>query len=466
MGAGTFVSAERLADAVACGAAFIVAPTLDVGIVERSVGMGVPVIPGAYSPTEIALAWESGATFVKVFPASSLGPRHVREVRAPLPDIEMIATGGVDAASARSFLDAGCVAVGVGGALVRCHDGRAAGDRPGGRVTRLAGKAILVTGSTGIAAATANRAATEGARVFVVSRTADHARDLANGLDGAGWAAADLTDEDAVNSAVTTAVDHFGSDRRAVLAVGGSGRRFGDGPLHDRDRGCLGGDCRAQPSYAGPRVPRGSCARCASNLSTLPATRGSMLLLGSVTTSAPVPELFGTHAYAAAKGALTALMTSMAATYIGGPDPGEPRRPVVDRHADGDPRRGDADILEYAARKQPLAGVRCSTRTRWPRRQSSSCPTSRAPSRGSRLRSMAAGRSCRPLPLAMTGDRARAVRLATHIAPMWRRVARRVDVRPTPDVSVTAERCAEGAAPSPGSVREPIGRAGRRGRHG
>ena len=117
-GAGTIVSHERLDDAVACGAAFVVAPTLDLGIVERSVGVGVPVIPGAYSPTEIALAWESGATFVKVFPASSLGPRHIREVRAPLPDIEMIATGGVDASSARSFLDAGCVAVGLGGALV------------------------------------------------------------------------------------------------------------------------------------------------------------------------------------------------------------------------------------------------------------------------------------------------------------------------------------------------------------
>ncbi len=118
VGAGTIVSTERLEDAVTCGAAFVVAPTLDVALVERAVGIGVPVIPGAYSPTEIALAWGSGATFVKVFPASSLGPRHIREVRAPLPEIEMIATGGVDAASARSFLDAGCVAVGVGGALV------------------------------------------------------------------------------------------------------------------------------------------------------------------------------------------------------------------------------------------------------------------------------------------------------------------------------------------------------------
>jgi 2-dehydro-3-deoxyphosphogluconate aldolase/(4S)-4-hydroxy-2-oxoglutarate aldolase len=87
----------------------------------------VPVIPGAYSPTEIALAWRAGATFVKLFPASTLGPRHVRELRGPLPEIELIATGGVDATNARSFLTAGCVAVGVGGALVNgSHDERRA----------------------------------------------------------------------------------------------------------------------------------------------------------------------------------------------------------------------------------------------------------------------------------------------------------------------------------------------------
>jgi 2-dehydro-3-deoxyphosphogluconate aldolase / (4S)-4-hydroxy-2-oxoglutarate aldolase len=118
VGAGTIVSTDRLAEAVGCGAAFVVGPTLDLGIVERALDLGMPVIPGAYSPTEIALAWDSGATFVKVFPASSLGASHVREMRGPLPGIEMIATGGVDGQSARSFLDAGCVAVGIGGALV------------------------------------------------------------------------------------------------------------------------------------------------------------------------------------------------------------------------------------------------------------------------------------------------------------------------------------------------------------
>lgn len=118
VGAGTIVTADRLEAAAGAGAAFIVAPTLDVEIVERAIELGLPVIPGAYSPTEIALAWRTGASFVKVFPASSLGPSHMRELRGPLPEIELIATGGVDATNARSFLAAGCVAIASGGALV------------------------------------------------------------------------------------------------------------------------------------------------------------------------------------------------------------------------------------------------------------------------------------------------------------------------------------------------------------
>jgi 2-dehydro-3-deoxyphosphogluconate aldolase/(4S)-4-hydroxy-2-oxoglutarate aldolase len=114
---------EALDQAADAGAGFIVGPTLDQAVVEGALRHGLPVIPGAYSPTEIAQAWDGGATFVKLFPASSLGPAHVRELRGPFPDIELIATGGVDAASASAFLDAGCVAVGVGSALVRAATG-------------------------------------------------------------------------------------------------------------------------------------------------------------------------------------------------------------------------------------------------------------------------------------------------------------------------------------------------------
>ena len=119
VGAGTIVTRERIDAALGAGAEFLVAPTLDLALLAEAVDRGVPVIPGAYSPTEIALAWDSGATFVKVFPVSSLGPSHIRELRGPLRDIEMIATGGVDATNTAAYLEAGCVAVGVGGALVK-----------------------------------------------------------------------------------------------------------------------------------------------------------------------------------------------------------------------------------------------------------------------------------------------------------------------------------------------------------
>jgi NAD(P)-dependent dehydrogenase (short-subunit alcohol dehydrogenase family) len=222
-------------------------------------------------------------------------------------------------------------------------------------VTRLAGKAILITGSTGIAAATATRAATEAARVFIVSRTADHARDLADGLDGAGWVAADLTDEGAVDAAVAAAVEHLGRIDGLFSAVGGSGRRFGDGQIHD-----LTADAWEATAALNLRSQVLVASRVVRAMREQPlddaGTRGSILMLGSVTTTAPVPELFGTHAYAAAKGALTALMTSMAATYIGDRIrvnlvvPSLTDTPMASRAA------GDPAILEYAARKQPLAG--------------------------------------------------------------------------------------------------------------
>ena len=119
VGAGTIRSIDALDTAREAGAAFAVSPGLDVDVVRRSIAHGLPCIPGAYTPTEVDAAWRAGATFVKLFPASSLGPTHVRELRGPFPEIETIATGGVDATNARGFLDAGCVAVGIGGALVR-----------------------------------------------------------------------------------------------------------------------------------------------------------------------------------------------------------------------------------------------------------------------------------------------------------------------------------------------------------
>lgn len=119
VGAGTVLSARDLDAARDAGAAFAVAPVLDLELVGDAVASGMPFIPGGMTPTEVSRAWAAGATFVKLFPASAVGPELVREVRGPLPDVELIPTGGVDAANARHFLKAGAVAVGIGGALVR-----------------------------------------------------------------------------------------------------------------------------------------------------------------------------------------------------------------------------------------------------------------------------------------------------------------------------------------------------------
>jgi 2-dehydro-3-deoxyphosphogluconate aldolase/(4S)-4-hydroxy-2-oxoglutarate aldolase len=119
VGAGTVRTDAGVRAAVGAGAAFGVAPVLDPAIVGLALGSGLPFVPGTATPTEADLAWRAGATFVKLFPASSLGPSFVRELRGPLPEIETIATGGIDAANARAFLDAGAAAVGIGSALSR-----------------------------------------------------------------------------------------------------------------------------------------------------------------------------------------------------------------------------------------------------------------------------------------------------------------------------------------------------------
>ena len=113
VGAGTVRRPEQVDPAVEAGAQFLVAPTYDEGVVERALELGVPCIPGCLSPTEIDRAWHQGASFVKLFPGAVVGPAYLRSVLAPLKDVEILVTGGVDASSARSFLEAGAVAVGV-----------------------------------------------------------------------------------------------------------------------------------------------------------------------------------------------------------------------------------------------------------------------------------------------------------------------------------------------------------------
>lgn len=220
---------------------------------------------------------------------------------------------------------------------------------------RLAGRVVLITGSTGIAAATAQRAAAEGASVFVVSRNADHAQALAERLPGAGWAAAELGDEAAVERAIDAALERFGRIDALFSAAGGSGRRFGDGPIDS-----MTGDAWDSTLALNLRTHALVCARVVREMRDQPVgadgTRGSILLLGSVLAASPVPEFFATHAYAAAKAGLNGLMTAMAATYLADRIrvnllvPSLTDTPMSARAA------GDPAILEYTGRKQPLAG--------------------------------------------------------------------------------------------------------------
>jgi 2-dehydro-3-deoxyphosphogluconate aldolase/(4S)-4-hydroxy-2-oxoglutarate aldolase len=117
-GAGTVLSAEMAQQAVQAGARFLVAPILKRELIEIGHQANVPVILGGLTPTELWQAWEWGADFVKLFPASSVGPEYIKAVRAPLPQLRIMPTGGVSLENATAYLQAGAACLGVGGKLV------------------------------------------------------------------------------------------------------------------------------------------------------------------------------------------------------------------------------------------------------------------------------------------------------------------------------------------------------------
>jgi 2-dehydro-3-deoxyphosphogluconate aldolase/(4S)-4-hydroxy-2-oxoglutarate aldolase len=129
IGAGTVTSIALLNEALEAGAGFIVTPTLAIPVIERCVKQGIPVFPGAFTPTEIARAWELGATMVKVFPAEVLGPAFIRCVKGPMPQVRLMPTGGIDLKTLGDYRRAGADGYGVGTPLF--HPERiAAGDWP------------------------------------------------------------------------------------------------------------------------------------------------------------------------------------------------------------------------------------------------------------------------------------------------------------------------------------------------
>src|ERR1700754_681792 len=210
----------------------------------------------------------------------------------------------------------------------------------------------VVTGATGIAEATAHGLAARGARVHVMSLRADECRALTDALGpaGAGWSAVDLRDEDATVAAFEAARSALGGIDVVVAVAGGSGRRFGDGSLHEISLDAWEQTLRLNLTttfLAAREAVRAFCAGGAG---------GSLVLTASVLAGSPSPQHFTTHAYAAAKSAIAGLTTTLAACYapkgirVNAVAPGLVRTPIAARAAD------DPVISDYARRKQPLAG--------------------------------------------------------------------------------------------------------------
>lgn len=114
IGAGTVCTINDLEKALNAGAQFIVTPIVNEDVIGACATQKIPVFPGAYTPTEIYKAWSLGATMVKVFPATTLGPGYIREVLGPLNHIGLVPTGGINLENFTSYLAAGAKAVGIG----------------------------------------------------------------------------------------------------------------------------------------------------------------------------------------------------------------------------------------------------------------------------------------------------------------------------------------------------------------
>ena len=224
---------------------------------------------------------------------------------------------------------------------------------------RYAGRVCLVTGSTGIAAASARRFAAEGAAVVVASRTADHCRALVKTIRGAGGEAtsivADLTEDDAAERVAAATVDRHGRIDALFNVAGGSGRQFGDGPTHEVT--AQGWDATLDLNARSLFLMCSAAARrMLAQDRDDDGLRGAILNMTSVLGSSPSPTHFETHAYAAAKGAVNSLTLTMAASYahhgirVNAVAPAVTHTPMAERAA------GDAEIAAFLAWKQPLVG--------------------------------------------------------------------------------------------------------------
>jgi 2-dehydro-3-deoxyphosphogluconate aldolase/(4S)-4-hydroxy-2-oxoglutarate aldolase len=122
VGAGTVLTPTQVKQAAAAGASFIVTPVVDLQVIAACQEYRLPILCGAFTPTEITTALEAGVSLIKLFPARIGGPQYVRDLLGPFPNLRLVPTGGVSPENAHSYLEAGAVAVAMGGSLVRASD--------------------------------------------------------------------------------------------------------------------------------------------------------------------------------------------------------------------------------------------------------------------------------------------------------------------------------------------------------
>ncbi len=215
-------------------------------------------------------------------------------------------------------------------------------------MTRLAGRGVVVTGASGMAADAARRFAGEGADVFVVARDPEECAALS-----LPYAVADLADECAAERAFAAAAASLPRLDALYAVAGGSGRRFGDGPVHELSLDAWEATFRANatPAFLAARESVRIMREQAKDGS---GSRGSLVLMSSVLAQDPAPSLFATHAYAAAKAAILGLTRSMAAYYapqqirVNAIAPALVRTPMSSRAAT------DPSSVSFARARQPL----------------------------------------------------------------------------------------------------------------
>jgi NAD(P)-dependent dehydrogenase (short-subunit alcohol dehydrogenase family) len=226
-------------------------------------------------------------------------------------------------------------------------------------VSRFEGRICLITGSTGMAASAARALVTEGASVFVTSRTAEHAGGLVDEIVAAGgraeWATADLAKEDEAEAAVAACIGAFGRIDALYNVAGISGRRLGDGPLHEATLTGWEGVMAANATSLF-LVARATVRQMLTQPPDADGSRGVLLTMSSTLARQPSPTHFATHAYAASKGAIESFTRAVAAYYAPHGIRANAIAPSLVATPMSERAQGDAAIVAYLREKQPLAG--------------------------------------------------------------------------------------------------------------